>query len=132
MIVRADMRRADGLEAVEAQKRRGPSIALHTVVEQRMCLVLAEVKAREELLQVCESVGKVLVRLSIGYAPSAVLSAIVNQASDRLGANGAQSAPVSRTSSLTAAAALKSSAAARRSAASGFAQGFEVDEDDID
>ena len=89
-------------------------------------------KAREELLQVCESVGKVLVRLSIGYAPSAVLSAIVNQASDRLGANGAQSAPVSRTSSLTAAAALKSSAAARRSAASGFAQGFEVDEDDID
>lgn len=78
-------------------------------------------KAREDLIKVCESASKPLVRLSIGYGPSTVLSAIVNQAAERLTARGAAPAP-------GAAASSRSSLASRRT--SSFGQGFEVESDD--
>lgn len=86
-------------------------------------------KAREELFQVCDAAGKPLVRLSIGYGPSTVLSAIVNQASDRI-SGGSQPAAPSRSASVSSVAASRASIASRRSApTSSFAQGFEDDED---
>ncbi|MBI1323595.1 hypothetical protein GC170_10475 [bacterium] len=85
-------------------------------------------KAREELIQVCESTGKPLVRLSIGYGPSTVLSAIVNQAAERL-TGGSQAA--ARGGSLTSVAPGRSSVASRRApSTSAFGQGFDEEEDD--
>lgn len=80
-------------------------------------------KAREDLIKVCESAGKPLVRLSIGYGPSTVLSAIVNQASERLTGSGGRSAGASQSPVPSP----RSSLTGRRT--SSFAQGFEDDND---
>lgn len=84
-------------------------------------------RAREELTKVCEESGKPMVRLSIGYAPSAVTSAIVNQASERILAEYAP-APEPRRD-FPGSTPIKSGLTVRRSASS-FAQDLDFDEED--
>ena len=119
-----------GPEDVPALKAdiMNPDVALVMVAPK------AAERARDDLARVCESSGKPMVRLSIGYAPSAVLSAIVNQAGERLlaAAPPAPVAPPARRD-LSGAAPIKSGLTVRRSAASSFGANLGIDDEaDLD
>jgi len=87
-------------------------------------------RARDELARVSESCGKPMVRLSIGYAPSAVLSAIVNQAGERLTAFAPPAAAPARREAAPSVPA-RSGLSVRRTAASSFGQNLDI-EDEVD
>lgn len=115
-----------GPEDVSALKAdiMNPDVALIMVAPK------AAERARDDLARVCEESGKPMVRLSIGYAPSAVLSAIVNQAGDRL-MSVAPAAPARR--DLGAAAPVRSGLTVRRSAPSSFGANLDIDDEgDLD
>ena len=101
-----------------------PDVALVMVAPK------AAERARDDLARVCESSGKPMVRLSIGYAPSAVLSAIVNQAGERLTAFAPP--PAARREGQSPATPIKSGLTVRRSAASSFGQNLDLDDDQSD
>lgn len=87
-------------------------------------------RAREELVAACEQEDKPLVRLSIGYAPSAVTSAIVNQAGDKiLTSYPHYSRPPEPRRDLPGSAPIKSGLTLRRSTSS-FGQDLHYDNDD--
>ncbi|MFM1801746.1 MAG: hypothetical protein RJA81_1098, partial [Planctomycetota bacterium] len=87
-------------------------------------------KARDELANLCQKAGKPMVRLSIGYAPSAVTSAIVNQVGDRLAAGSATPPPAAESGRGSGSTPIKSGLTLRRSSST-FGQnlGFEEDDD---
>lgn len=115
-----------GPEDVPALKAdiMNPDVALVMVAPK------AAERARDDLARVCESSGKPMVRLSIGYAPSAVLSAIVNQAGERLTAFAPP--PAARREGQSPATPIKSGLTVRRSAASSFGQNLDLDDDQSD
>ncbi len=115
-----------GPEDVPALKAdiMNPDVALVMVAPK------AAERARDDLARVCESSGKPMVRLSIGYAPSAVLSAIVNQAGERLTAFAPP--PAARREGQSPVTPIKSGLTVRRSAASSFGQNLDLDDDQSD
>ena len=83
-------------------------------------------RAREELTEICEKVRKPMVRLSIGYAPSAVTNAIVNQAGEHILATIERPAPPPKSPFTTSS--LRPGMGLRRP--SSFGQNLDFDEED--
>jgi hypothetical protein len=100
------------------------------LVNPEVILVLvapkAAERAREELSELCEKVKKPMVRLSIGYAPSAVTNAIVNQAGEQILATIER--PLSPAKSPFSTSSLRPGMGLRRP--SSFGQNLDFDEED--